>query len=697
MSKIAYLQQRLQESENRQQGNTDEKIVAYLTIYPGGDQVDVLKVPIVEKSYTIGSSVGSAIFIRGVGVSSFHALLQVEKGFHFLEDLESTNGTYFGILGKKDSCKLIPKRMYQVLDGQIITFGPTRCRYEYVLDGPPPNTSKPPIASLSTPTIDGDLLRRDEVVIPSSNLGLHEDQNDETASIASCALEAPLEPITSQVLDAAVPEPTMSVEPIEFASPVLESRPDDESVVSPKALEQQEDDTSTMTSKHRTTKRGSGKAEVQEGLANEPTKPSTAHGTSPVTAGLETDAGGKIGAEVGSTKKIKNPSVPKLAPVRRQGVRAKRASKETTVPVPEAAAQPVAQNLSEKDPLVESNAPSKLTRLSLKNIEFSSDDEPSNPETGLTNLPVEKESGEEIAENPVDKTAVAPPAKKNDTEPATTGRGRGKKQSAQATQAEHDEPKAAPRPSKRRASKSKSDSQGPLRDLDNFSTTRKRANRGNSNSLKVLLSGEKTLIQSWEKVWLVRLTHQAIKKLGADITTDWRQANLLVAEKVKRTVKLLCCISTGKPIVSRDWIEASQTNGAFVGGLAGSLTPPDPMEYLLLDEEGEKKFSFSLRDSLALSRSAGYQSPFENLTFYATLEVKPSAEEMKEVLDAAGARLIYEEPHEKSQKVYVIGHPDDWKECQALKARGFTIYNNDLILTGILQQRFEPKEHKLVL
>ncbi|KAJ3373761.1 Mediator of DNA damage checkpoint protein 1 [Kappamyces sp. JEL0680] len=553
--------------------------------------------------------------------------------------------------------------------------------------------SKPPIASLSTPTIDGDLLRRDEVVIPSSNLGLHEDQNDETASIASCALEAPLESITSQVLDAAVPEPTISVEPIELASPVLESRPDDgettgpapsaESVVSPKALEQQEDDTSTMTSKHRTTKRirsGSGKAEVQEGLANEPTKPSTAHGTSPVTAGLETDAGGKIGAEVGSTKKIKNPSVPKLAPVRRQGVRAKRASKETTVPVPEAAAQPVAQNLSEKDPLVESNAPSKLTRLSLKNIEFSSDDEPSNPETGLTNLPVKKESGEEIAENPVDKTAVAPPAKKNDTEPATTGRGRGKKQTAQATQAEHDEPKAAPRPSKRRASKSKSDSQGPLRDLDNFSTTRKRANRGNSNSLKVLLSGEKALIQSWEK---------AIKKLGADITTDWRQASLLVAEKVKRTVKLLCCISTGKPIVSRDWIEASQTNGAFVGGLAGSLTPPDPMEYLLLDEEGEKKFSFSLRDSLALSRSAGYQSPFENLTFYATLEVKPSAEEMKE--------LIYEEPHEKSQKVYVIGHPDDWKECQALKARGFTIYNNDLILTGILQQRFEPKEHKLVL
>jgi hypothetical protein len=56
-----------------------------------------------------------------------------------------------------------------------------------------------------------------------------------------------------------------------------------------------------------------------------------------------------------------------------------------------------------------------------------------------------------------------------------------------------------------------------------------------------------------------------IKKLGGEVTTNTDLGVVLVAEKVKRAPKFLCCISLGKPIVGKEWLELSVKAGAFVG------------------------------------------------------------------------------------------------------------------------------------
>ena len=87
----------------------------------------------------VGTSTGNvSISLQQQGVSGVHALIEVsyDGQDHFVEDLDSTNGTLIGELS------LLPKRLYQVTDGKILTFGPTRCIYRIV-----DSFKNPPVAN----------------------------------------------------------------------------------------------------------------------------------------------------------------------------------------------------------------------------------------------------------------------------------------------------------------------------------------------------------------------------------------------------------------------------------------------------------------------------------------------------------------------------------------------------------------------
>ena len=47
---------------------------------------------------------------------------------HFVEDLLSTNGTYLG----PSHYRIGEWKLYQLVHGKQVAFGPTECRYEYV-------------------------------------------------------------------------------------------------------------------------------------------------------------------------------------------------------------------------------------------------------------------------------------------------------------------------------------------------------------------------------------------------------------------------------------------------------------------------------------------------------------------------------------------------------------------------------------
>ncbi|KAJ3271443.1 Mediator of DNA damage checkpoint protein 1 [Terramyces sp. JEL0728] len=90
----------------------------------------------IHKIYNGTNIIGSApkvdIQLDGVGVSSYHAIIEIspDGSEHFIEDLSSTNGTFLGTA----EYRLSSRRMYQLLDHKIITFGPTKCQYKMLKD-----------------------------------------------------------------------------------------------------------------------------------------------------------------------------------------------------------------------------------------------------------------------------------------------------------------------------------------------------------------------------------------------------------------------------------------------------------------------------------------------------------------------------------------------------------------------------------
>ena len=56
-----------------------------------------------------------------------------------------------------------------------------------------------------------------------------------------------------------------------------------------------------------------------------------------------------------------------------------------------------------------------------------------------------------------------------------------------------------------------------------------------------------------------------IQKLGATWVEAPQDCNLLISDKVHRTVKFLCAIALGRPIVTSSWLTATLKSNLFVG------------------------------------------------------------------------------------------------------------------------------------
>ena len=77
---------------------------------------------------------------------------------------------------------------------------------------------------------------------------------------------------------------------------------------------------------------------------------------------------------------------------------------------------------------------------------------------------------------------------------------------------------------------------------------------------------------------------RTVKKLVGEMVDSVYQCTHLVTDKVRRTVKFLCCLSRGSLIVSSNWLSES--------ALAGHILPAEP--FFIKDPTLEKQFNFSL-------------------------------------------------------------------------------------------------------
>ncbi|OUM57027.1 hypothetical protein PIROE2DRAFT_65238 [Piromyces sp. E2] len=177
-----------------------------------------------------------------------------------------------------------------------------------------------------------------------------------------------------------------------------------------------------------------------------------------------------------------------------------------------------------------------------------------------------------------------------------------------------------------------------------------------------------------------------VKDLGGIVEESWENCTHLVTDKIRRTVKFLCVLATGKKIVSLNWVKASKKAGKFL----------DPNKYILKDPASEKKWKFTMKSSLKTAHDNRDNPLFKGLTFYMTPNTKPPFDEMETIINAAGGTLIKDLPEEVDNDIVILSCPDDSSVCKSLVKQGYdNIHSNEFILSGILKQSVDYKSYKM--
>ncbi|NXR81795.1 MDC1 protein, partial [Pycnonotus jocosus] len=131
----------------------------------------------------------------------------------------------------------------------------------------------------------------------------------------------------------------------------------------------------------------------------------------------------------------------------------------------------------------------------------------------------------------------------------------------------------------------------------------------------------------------------ALGTLGGTEATSVRDCSHLVTDGIRRTLKFLCALGRGVPIVTPQWLLQSSHSGRPLS--------PDP--FLPRDPSCERRFGFWLRPALAQARARpllqGYQ-------VHVTPSVQPCPEDMRDIVTCCGGTFLPQLPREHA----VRGH-----------------------------------------
>nr|XP_022314103.1 mediator of DNA damage checkpoint protein 1-like isoform X2 [Crassostrea virginica] len=186
-----------------------------------------------------------------------------------------------------------------------------------------------------------------------------------------------------------------------------------------------------------------------------------------------------------------------------------------------------------------------------------------------------------------------------------------------------------------------------------------------------------SIIPSKPKVMFTVVTNEqgqkVVKDLGGHLVDAVHECTHLVTDKVRRTVKFLCCLARGIPIVNPLWLDSCKSSGMFV----------DHTPFLIKDEAAERQHKFVLHLSLEKASESSLLSGYK---IHVTKSVKPDPANMKDIITCAGGEYLTTMPKKAGDKVLVISCPDDKAGCDSAIKAGITIVNAEFILTGILRQ-----------
>nr|XP_046157411.1 mediator of DNA damage checkpoint protein 1-like [Oncorhynchus gorbuscha] len=177
---------------------------------------------------------------------------------------------------------------------------------------------------------------------------------------------------------------------------------------------------------------------------------------------------------------------------------------------------------------------------------------------------------------------------------------------------------------------------------------------------------------------------EVVSCLGGSLAKGVADMTHLVTDRVRRTVKFLCAVARGVPVVTTDWLDKC--------GKVGRFLPTD--RYLVKDREQEIKFSFCLEESL---RTASTQPLLQGYEVHVTRSVLPEPAQMKDIIVCSGARFLSTMPStRKAQaRTLVISCGEDWSLCAPALSASLPVLSAEFLLTGILQQRVDLVTHVL--
>ncbi|KAK3089513.1 hypothetical protein FSP39_004207 [Pinctada imbricata] len=174
-----------------------------------------------------------------------------------------------------------------------------------------------------------------------------------------------------------------------------------------------------------------------------------------------------------------------------------------------------------------------------------------------------------------------------------------------------------------------------------------------------------------------------VKDLGGELVTSMSDCTHLVTDKVRRTVKFLCCLSRGIPIVTPTWLNSSKSAAMFI----------DATPFLVKDPATEKQYRFSLQTSIDKARES---SLLQGYKIHVTKSVRPEPAQMKDIVLSAGAEFLATIPKKSNDKTVVISCQDDRTVCKPALKAGIPIVNAEFILTGILRQEVDLSSYPLL-
>ncbi|XP_063794100.1 mediator of DNA damage checkpoint protein 1 isoform X2 [Pseudophryne corroboree] len=172
-----------------------------------------------------------------------------------------------------------------------------------------------------------------------------------------------------------------------------------------------------------------------------------------------------------------------------------------------------------------------------------------------------------------------------------------------------------------------------------------------------------------------------IRSLGGDIADSVFDCTHLVTDRVRRTVKFLCALARGIPIVTLDWIDKCKKSGCFLS----------PTGFLVNDKEQEKIFNFVLAKSL---QKAKRKPLLEGYEIHITSNVKPEPEHMKDIIRCSGATFLPKMPRTFKEKCIIVSCPEDAARCKSAPS-SVPVTTAEFILSGILRQEVNPSAYLL--